>query len=97
MDVASEHVAESLGDDADIGEYNDKEKAKVRKSGPSLIRKTMELAKKGRVLAVTVYWDPTHGCHRVAAQLPDGESVPDLNRLVCIGRDAEYEEWKECC
>ena len=87
MDVASEHVAESLGDDAYIGEYNDKEKAKVRKSGPSLIRKTIELAKKGRVLAVTVYWDPTHRCHRVAVQLPDGESVPDLNRLVCIGRE----------
>ncbi|KAJ3495101.1 hypothetical protein NLG97_g3630 [Lecanicillium saksenae] len=82
MDATSEHVAESLGDDAYIGEYNDKEKAKVRKSGPSLIRKTIELAQKGRVLAVMVYWDPTHRCHRVAAQLPDGESVPDLNRLV---------------
>ncbi|KAJ3495023.1 hypothetical protein NLG97_g3694 [Lecanicillium saksenae] len=82
MDATSEHVTVSLGDDAYIGEYNDKEKAKVRKSGPSLIRKTIELAQKGRVLAVMVYWDPTHRCHRVAAQLPDGESVPDLNRLV---------------
>ncbi|TQV90482.1 hypothetical protein IF1G_10805 [Cordyceps javanica] len=89
MDAMSEHVAESLGDEAYTGEYNDKEKAKVRKSGPSLIRKTIELAQKGRVLAVMVYWDPTHRCYRVAAQLPDGESVPDLNRLVAealVGR-----------
>ncbi|MGH7961139.1 MAG: hypothetical protein ACRERD_04840, partial [Candidatus Binatia bacterium] len=84
MNFANVHVVDSLGDDAYVGKYNDKQKAKVRKSGPSLKRKTIELGQKGRVLAVTVYWDPTHKCHRVAVQLPDGESVPDLNKLVSM-------------
>ncbi|KAM3526960.1 hypothetical protein MY4038_006576 [Beauveria bassiana] len=63
-------------------EHDYAEKAKARKSGPSLLRKSEELADRANVFAAAVYWDPTHKCLRVAARLPKGETLPDLNRLV---------------
>lgn len=65
------------------------EKAKARKSGPSVLRKTEELADGANVFAAMVYWDPTHKYHRIAARLPEGETLPDLNRLVRIGLDVD--------
>ncbi|KAM3516636.1 hypothetical protein MY4038_010364, partial [Beauveria bassiana] len=63
-------------------EHGYSEKAKARKSGPSLLRKSEELADKANVFAAAIYWEPTHKCHRIAARLPEGETLPDLNRLV---------------
>ncbi len=49
------------------------------------MRKTEELADGANVFAAMVYWDPTHKYHRIAARLPEGATLPDLNRLVRIG------------
>jgi hypothetical protein len=91
MDAACIDAASMHGEDACRGghqaEHNSREKAKARKSGPVLLGKSKALANGARVLAVTVYWDPTHKCYRIAAHLPKGETVPDLNKLVCIGQD----------
>ncbi|KAJ2981970.1 hypothetical protein NQ176_g1692 [Zarea fungicola] len=79
MDVAT--MDQDAGAGSEAG-HDYAEKAKARKSGPSLMRKCIELADKANVFASFVYWDPTHKCHRVAAQMPEGETLPDLNRLV---------------
>lgn len=63
-------------------QHNVKERAKARKSGPSLLRETKELGELAHVFVATAYWDPTHLCHRVEAYLPDGETVPDGNGLL---------------
>lgn len=47
----------------------------------------LELPDEANVVVATVYWDPTHKCHRIATELPEGETLPDLNRLVCIDKD----------
>ncbi|KAI9148683.1 hypothetical protein HJFPF1_10724 [Paramyrothecium foliicola] len=62
-------------------EYDDKEKAKARKSGPSLLNKTIELGESARIFAVTIYWEPTHRLYEVAAYLPDGEFAPSIHNL----------------
>ncbi|KAM4067546.1 hypothetical protein HRG_012299 [Hirsutella rhossiliensis] len=61
-----------------VQERSIKEKAKARKSGPSVLQKTKDLGVLANVFAATVHWDPTHLCHRVAVHLPEGETVPDL-------------------
>lgn len=63
-------------------EHNTKEKAKARKSGPSLCSKTKDLGHLANVFALTVYWDPTHLCYRTEVHLPEGETLPDVNGLV---------------
>lgn len=80
MDEASMDQNAGTGREAEHG-YS--EKAKARKSGPSLLRKSEELADKANVFAAAIYWEPTHKCHRIAARLPEGETLPDLNKLVC--------------
>lgn len=60
------------------------EKAKARKSGPSAKQKTLELGEKANVIAFMGYWDPTHLCFRAAVHLPEGETLPDVNRLVSL-------------
>ncbi|KAI9148657.1 hypothetical protein HJFPF1_10698 [Paramyrothecium foliicola] len=66
-------------------DYDDKEKAKARKSGPSLLNKTIELGESARIFAATIYWEPTHRLYEVAAYLPDGEFVPSVHNLVSHG------------
>ncbi|KAM4067446.1 hypothetical protein HRG_001380 [Hirsutella rhossiliensis] len=61
-----------------VQERSIKEKAKARKSGPSVLQKTKDLGVLANVFAATVHWDPTHRCHRVAVHLPEGETVPDI-------------------
>jgi len=63
-------------------EYNKNEKAKARKSGPGVLRKTKDLGVKADIFASAIYWDPTHLCHRLLVHLPKGETAPDVNRLV---------------
>jgi hypothetical protein len=66
----------------DRQEHDIKEKAKARKSGPSLCSKTKELGSKARIFALAAYWDPTHHCYRVEVHLPEGQRPPDVNALV---------------
>ncbi|KAI9155804.1 hypothetical protein HJFPF1_08393 [Paramyrothecium foliicola] len=54
-------------------DYDDKEKAKARKSGPSLLNKTIELGDSARIFAATIYWEPTHRLY---------ESFPKLRSTV---------------
>jgi hypothetical protein len=63
-------------------DYDDKEKAKARKSGPSLLNKTIELGESARIFAATIYWEPTHRLYEVAAYLPEGEFPPRVHNLV---------------
>jgi hypothetical protein len=65
--------------------YTYGEKAKARKSGPSLLGKVEALGKDAHVFSFGVYWDPTHRCWRYSVYFPDGddgEELPDLNDLV---------------
>ncbi|ODA75772.1 hypothetical protein RJ55_08696 [Drechmeria coniospora] len=62
--------------------HNVKEKAKARKSGPSVSQKTKDLGVVANIFAATIYWDPTHLCYRVAAHLPEGQTAPNVNRLI---------------
>ncbi|KKO98040.1 hypothetical protein THAR02_09857 [Trichoderma harzianum] len=63
-------------------EHSPKEKAKARKSGPSLCNKTRDLGVLANIFAMAAYWDPTHHCYRVQVHLPEGEKPPDINGLV---------------
>lgn len=65
-------------------EHDVGEKAEVRKSGPSLLRKVEELGDRAHIFAMVAFWDPTYQCHRVAIRLPEGETVPNLNKLASI-------------
>lgn len=66
-------------------EHTLQQKAKARKSGPSIRDKTEKLAKGANVFAAVIYWDPTHLVHRVTAHNPEGGEIPDLNSMVsCI-------------
>ncbi|OAA57349.1 hypothetical protein LEL_10923 [Akanthomyces lecanii RCEF 1005] len=56
------------------------------KCGPHLLRTNDRLANRAHVFAASVYWVPVHKRYRVAAQLPKGETAPDLNKLVSIPR-----------
>ncbi len=62
--------------------------AVAREHGLELLRMNEELANRTDVFAASVYWDPDDKCYRVAAQLPKGESAPDLIELVSIRRVA---------
>ncbi|PTB40398.1 hypothetical protein M441DRAFT_90639 [Trichoderma asperellum CBS 433.97] len=57
-------------------EYTTQEKAKARKSGPSLISKTMALGMKARVFAMHLFFDPTHRVLKGTAHVPAGETPP---------------------
>ncbi|KAH6883606.1 hypothetical protein B0T10DRAFT_494556 [Thelonectria olida] len=61
-------------------------KAKVRKSGPSLLSKTQQLGKLGNVFALCVYWDPTKCRYAYAMHIPKNGRVPKMdsiaNRLI---------------
>jgi hypothetical protein len=58
--------------------YTYGEKAKARKSGPSLLGKAKALGKDARVFSFWVYWDPTHHCWRYSVHVPDGEELLNL-------------------
>lgn len=66
-------------------EYTTQEKAKARKSGPSLISKTKALGMKARVFAMHLFYDPTHRVLRGTAHVPAGETPPpNLQEIVSI-------------
>ncbi|ODA82746.1 hypothetical protein RJ55_01255 [Drechmeria coniospora] len=65
-----------------VHEHSIQQKAKARKSGPSVLQKIEELGRLANIFAATVHWDPTHLCFRIAVHLPEGETVPDLNGLI---------------
>lgn len=85
MDAASMH-GEYACRGGHQAEHNSREKTKARRSGPVLLGKSKALADGARVFVATVYRDPTYKCYRIAAHLPAGDTVPDLNKLVCIGQ-----------
>ncbi len=63
-------------------DYTEKEKAKARKSGLSILRKVDELGSSARVLSLVLYWEPTHKEYRLGAHVPEGWEIPDVNALV---------------
>ncbi|KAL7940557.1 hypothetical protein V8C42DRAFT_224490 [Trichoderma barbatum] len=63
-------------------DHNTKEKAKARKSGPSLCSKTKDLGAMANVFAFTAYYDPTYRCIRAEAHLPEGEELPNINEIL---------------
>ncbi|KAH6977790.1 hypothetical protein EDB82DRAFT_200639 [Fusarium venenatum] len=63
-------------------QHDAKQKAKARKSGPSVLRKTQLLGKKGNVLSLALYEEPTHHEYRIAAHIPKGKSIPNLNEIL---------------
>lgn len=66
-------------------EYTTQEKAKARKSGPSLISKTEALGMKARVFAMHLFFDPTHKVLKGTAYVPPGETPPpNLQETVSI-------------
>lgn len=62
--------------------HNARQKAKARKSGPSILKKTVELGVVADTLSVTVHWEPTHHEYRIAMHVPEGWPFPDFNGLV---------------
>lgn len=58
------------------------EKDKARKRGRSLKGKTIELGNYCNTFAALVYWDPTHRQLEHALHLPEGQTIPDLNKFV---------------
>ncbi|KAK4076834.1 hypothetical protein Purlil1_12567 [Purpureocillium lilacinum] len=75
-----------------VHEHSVQEKAKARKSGPSVRQKTEDLGRLANIFAATVHWDPTHLCFRAAVHLPEGETVPDMNQLIAdalAGRNSQ--------
>lgn len=59
------------------------QKVKLCRSGPSLLRKTLALGEKVNVFSLAVYYNATYDWMEVMVHLPDGQKLPDLNRLVC--------------
>ena len=60
------------------------QKAKIRKSGQSLQDKTTKLGEDCGIFTAPVYWNPTHQRMEVVMHLPRGQTLPDVNRLVCV-------------
>lgn len=60
------------------------QKDKARKSGLSLRRKTIKLGKDCNVFSALVYWNPTHRRMETVMHLPRGQTLPDVNGLVCV-------------
>lgn len=63
--------------------HNKKEKEAARKRGPSLLNKGCGLGRKARVVSGAFYYEPTHHVFKMQCYLPKGETLPDLNTLVC--------------
>lgn len=55
----------------------------MRRNGPSLLRETADLGKKANVFSFAVYYNAITGRMEARIYLPEGEKIPDLNRLVC--------------
>lgn len=67
-----------------LHEHDVREKATALNSGSNLLRKPEELGDKANVFAMVTFWSPTLQCHRVVIHLPEGETLPNLNKLVSI-------------
>ncbi|KDN60007.1 hypothetical protein CSUB01_08018 [Colletotrichum sublineola] len=57
-------------------------KAKIRKSGSSAKRKVAQLGEDAGVFSAVVYFNPTYGRLEGAIHVPDGQSIPDMNRFL---------------
>ncbi|KAK0369578.1 C2H2 finger domain-containing protein [Colletotrichum limetticola] len=67
----------------DSGHDQDKKaKAKVRKSGRSAISKTLKLGREARVFTATIHYNPTYRQLDGAIHVPEGQSIPDVNRFL---------------
>lgn len=62
--------------------HTKQQKIKLCRSGPSLLRKTLALGEKADVFSLAVYYNATYDRMEVMVHLPEGERLPDLNRLV---------------
>lgn len=58
------------------------QKIKLCRSGPSLLRKTLALGEKANVFSLAVYHNATYNRLEAVVHLPEGEKIPDVNRLV---------------
>lgn len=71
---------------ADKHTHDSRHKAKARKSGPSLLKKSDFLGIKAETLSFAGYWEPTHLDLRATLHLPQGWSVPEAKRIVSLLR-----------
>ena len=60
------------------------QKDKIRKSGLSLQNKAIKLGQQCDVFSALAYWNPTHKRMETVMYLPRGQTLPDMNRLVCV-------------
>ncbi|KAJ0347390.1 hypothetical protein COL154_013842 [Colletotrichum chrysophilum] len=72
---------------AQVHTYEKSAKDKVRKSGPSAERKTIQLGEKSQVFSTVVYFNPTHKRLEGAVYIPKDQYMPDVNGFV--SRSAE--------
>ncbi|GKT51721.1 uncharacterized protein ColSpa_11902 [Colletotrichum spaethianum] len=62
--------------------YDKKAKEKVRKCGESAKRKAVQLGLGARVFSAVVHFNPTYGKLDGAVYVPQGQSIPDVNRFL---------------
>ncbi|KAK2051411.1 hypothetical protein LY76DRAFT_640144, partial [Colletotrichum caudatum] len=62
-------------------EHDKKDKEKVRKRGNSAKNKTVKLGREARVFSATVHYNPTYGQLDGAIYVPEGQSIPDVNKF----------------
>ncbi|KDN68183.1 hypothetical protein CSUB01_10566 [Colletotrichum sublineola] len=63
-------------------EHDKKEKEKVRKRGNSAKDKTVKLGREARVFSATVHYNPTYRQLDGAIYVPEGQSIPDVNKFL---------------
>ncbi|KAI5465181.1 hypothetical protein BGZ63DRAFT_440734 [Mariannaea sp. PMI_226] len=59
-----------------------RENTKVRKSGPSLVRKALKLGQIGNVFALCIYWDTAKRRYRLGMHIPKDGRIPKMNKIV---------------
>ncbi|KAK1656941.1 hypothetical protein BDP55DRAFT_687469 [Colletotrichum godetiae] len=62
--------------------YDKKAKEKVRKCGASGKRKAVQLGEGAQVFSAVIHFNPTYGQLDGAVHVPDGQSIPDVNRFL---------------
>ncbi|KAI3534606.1 hypothetical protein CABS03_15111 [Colletotrichum abscissum] len=62
--------------------HGKKAKEKVRKCGASAKRKAVQLGEGAQVFSAVVHFNPTYGQLDGAVHVPDGQSIPDVNRFL---------------
>ena len=64
------------------------QKDKIRKSGLSLQNKAIKLGEQCDIFSALAYWNPTHKRMETVMHLPRGQTLPDVNKLVCVLPDS---------